>query len=295
MENHHENKQKLFYEISGPEVLKDRIPLYEAIGGVREYMNIIDRTYLTLTDRNRLTKKHREKYKIIAYRFNPGSLTIDLVIELLEVTQYVFPFLLPSGALGLWNLTKSSYNFAKLVTEMRFVGKEPEVIEDRSTQYYVIGDKNKIMVNPVLAYNADRIEDSAAAIGNYISPGSVDKISLEDEKKEGIVITEEERMLFNPETVINDTSEIITAKIYRLDTESKKGKLHIIEGMEPRDIPFQIVGDQGLGPYIDALKLDRVKVKILTELAKNISGKPYIKRLQLLSLPDANSNQKKLF
>lgn len=295
MENHHENKQKLFYEISGPDVLKDRIPLYEAVGTLKEYMNIIDRTYLTLSGRDRLTKKDREKYKIIAYRFNPGSLGIDLVIELIESIQYAFPFLLPSGALGLWNLTKSSYNFVKLVTEMRFNDKEPEIIEDQSTKYYIIGDKNKIMVNPVLALNADKIEDSAIAIGNYISPGSVDKIALEDEKKEGIVITEKEKMLFNPETVIDEYPEIIIAKIYRLDTESKKGKLHIIEGMEPRDIPFQIIGDQALGPYIDALKLDQVKVKILKELAKNISGKLYVKRLQLLNLPDINSNQKKLF
>lgn len=295
METHQENKQKLFYEISGPEVLKDRIPLYEAIGTIKEYMNIIDRTYLTLTDRNRLTKKDREKYKIIAYRFNPGSLNIDLVIELVEAVQYVFPFLLPSGALGLWNLTKSSYNFVKLVTEMRFNGKEPEIIEDKSTQYYVIGDKNIINVNPVLSFNADKIEDSAAKIGGYITPGSVDKISLEDEKKEGILITEKERMLFNPETVIDDTPETITAKIYRLDTESKTGKLHVIEGIEPGDISFQIVGDQRLGSYIDTLKVDRVKIKILKELAKNISGKLYIKRLQLLSILDVNSNQKTLF
>ena len=154
MENNHKNKQKLFYEISGPDVLKDRIPLYEAIGTLKEYMNIIDKTYLTLSGRDRLTKKDREKYKIIAYRFNPGSLGIDLVIELIEAIQYAFPFLLPSGALGLWNLTKSSYNFVKLVTEMRFNDKEPEIIEDQSTKYYII-DKGVIKgkgVKSILAF-----------------------------------------------------------------------------------------------------------------------------------------------
>ena len=44
-------------------------------------MNIVDRSYLTLTGKDRLSKKEREKYKIIAYKFDPGSLHIDLAIE----------------------------------------------------------------------------------------------------------------------------------------------------------------------------------------------------------------------
>jgi len=290
-----DNKQPLFYEIIGPAVLKERIPLYEVIGTLREYMNIIDRSYLTLTGKDRLSKKEREKYKIIAYEFNPGSLHIDLAIELYEIVQLVFPFMMPAGATGLWNLTKSSYNFVKTVAELRARGEDPIIQEDNSTQSYIIGDNNKIMVNPSISINSDKIEESVQKIGSFISPGAVERVALKDMEEDGISTTEEEKKLFNPETTISEDTETIVVKIYRLDIESKKGKLYILEGMEPKDIPFQIIGDQAIGPYIDALKADQLKVNILREMAASLTGKPYLKRVLLVGFPGIKPDQRQLF
>ena len=66
--------------------------------------------------------------------------------------------------------------------------------------------------------------------------------------------------------------------------------------MEPRDISFQIIGDQSIAPYIDALKADQVKVNVLREEAASLTGKPYLKRLLLVGFSDNRStDQKKLF
>jgi len=258
-------------------------------------MNIVDRSYLTLSGRDRLTKKEREKYKIIAYKLDPGSLHIDLAIELYELVQQVFPFMMPAGAAGLWNLTKSSYDFVKLITELRAKDVDPVIQEDNSTQYYIIGDNNKILVNPAIAINADKIEESVQKIGGFIRPGSIEQIALKDPQDEGISITEEEKRLFNPETTISEDITTIVTKIYRLDIESRSGKLHILEGMEPRDISFQIIGDQSIGHYIDALKADQVKVNALREEAVSLTGKPYLKRVLLVGFPDNKPDQRKLF
>ena len=295
MQERSDNKQSLFYEIIGPAVLKERIPLYEVIGTLREYMNIVDRSYLTLTGKDRLSKKEREKYKIIAYKFDPGSLHIDLAIEFYEIIQQVFPFMMPVGAAGLWNLTKSSYNFVKTVTELRSRGEDPIIQEDNSIQSYIIGDNNKIIVNPSISINADKIEESVGKIGSFISPGTVDQVVLKDLEEDGISITEEEKRLFNPETTISEDTETIVVKIYRLDVETKKGKLYILEGMEPKDSPFQIIGDQAIGPYIDALKTDQIKVNILREMAVSLTGKPYLKRVLLVGFPGTKPSQGKLF
>ncbi len=258
-------------------------------------MNIVDRSYLTVTGKERLSRKEREKYKIVAYKFDPGSLHIDLAIEFYEIVQQVFPFMMPAGAVGLWSLTKASYEFVKLVTELRFKGAEPIIQEDNSTQYYVIGDNNRIMVNPSISINADKIEESVQKIGGFIRPGAVDKVALRGAKDDGISITEEEKRLFNPETTISENSETIVARIYRLDVESKRGKLHIIEGMEPGNISFQIIGDQAIGAYIDALKADQVKINALREMAVSLTGKPFLKRVLLVGFPGNKPNQTKLF
>jgi hypothetical protein len=285
----------LYYEIIGPQVSKDHIPLYELIGTLKEYLNIVDRSYLTVTGSKRLSRKERDKYKIVAYDFKPGSLHIDLAIELYELVQLVFPFMMPAGAAGLWSIAKQSYEFVKLVTEMRFKGEEPTIKEDNSVKAFIVGDNNNIMVNPTISFNGDRIEESVTKIAGFINPGAVDQVVLKDAEDEGINITEEEKKLFHPETTISDNAETITADIYRLDIESRKGKLHILQGMEPRDIGFQIVGDQSVGPYIDALKMASVKLKALREEAISLTGKQFLKRLLLIGIPGLTPEQKNLF
>ena len=289
------SNQPLFYQILGPEVTRDRIPLYELIESLREYLYIIDRSYLTLTGSKRLSKKERDKYKIVAYNFKPGSLHIDLAIELYELVQQLFPFMLPVGATGLWTLAKQSYDFVKVLTELRSKGHEPVVKEDNSIQSFIIGDNNHIIVNPTISINADKIEESISKIAGLIRPGAIDQLSLKDPEQNGISITEEEKSLFNPETTISENAQTIVANIYKLDVESRSGKLHIIEGMEPRDIAFQIIGDQPIGPYIDALKIDQIKIRALREEALSLTGKKYLKRLLLTGLPGLTPEQGKLF
>lgn len=295
MQERFDNKQPLYYEIIGPQVSKDRIPLYELTGTLKEYLNIVDRSYLTVTGNKRLSRKERDKYKIVAYNFKPGSLHIDLAIELYELVQQVFPFMLPAGAAGLWSIAKQSYDFVKLVTELRFKGEEPSIKEDNSVNSFIIGDNNTIVVNPTISINADKIEESVTKIAGFINPGAIDQVTLQDPANEGISITEEEKTLFHPETTISDDAETITADIYRLDIESRKGKLHILEGMEPKDIGFQIIGDQSIGPYIDALKSARVKIKALREEAISLTGKQFLKRLLLTGIPGIGPEQRNLF
>lgn len=276
-------------------MLKDRIPLYEAIGSLREYMNIIDRTYLTLADKERLTKKERENYRIIGYRFTSGSLTVDMAIELVGMVQETFPFLMPAGAVGLWETAKSSYKYARTVLGLWSENKTPEIQQNINCRELVQIKDCNIEVHPTVVLNAERIEDNVRAITGYVKKGSIDQISLRDKNEQGIVITEEEKRLFVPDTEIDDEPETITVNIYRLDKEKRKGKLHVIEGMEPKDLLFEIVGDQPVEAYIDALKQDRVKVKTLKEMATNLSGKEYVARLQLIGLPGTTSEEAKLF
>ena len=77
--------------------------------------------------------------------------------------------------------------------------------------------------------------------------------------------------------------------------ESRSGKLHIIKGMETRDISFQIIGDQAIGPYINALKANQIKIRALREEALCLTGKQYLKRVLLTGLPGITPEQGKLF
>ena len=134
-----------------------------------------------------------ESTLIVAYNFKPGSLHIDLAIELYKLVQQLFPFMLPVGATGLWSLAKQSYNFVKVLTELRFKGHEPVVKEDNSVQSFIIGDNNHIIVNPTISINADKIEESISKIAGLIRPGAIDQLILKDPDQEGISITEEEK------------------------------------------------------------------------------------------------------
>ena len=170
-------------------------------------MNIIDRTYLTLSGKDRLTKKERENYKIIAYRFNPGSLNIDLAIEFIDIVQLTFPFLMPAGAMGLWETAKKTYDYVKMLLTLWSDGKTPNIIQNVNIENMVNFTDSEINVHPTLVKNADRIEDSVRSITGFIKQGSVEEISLIDKKMIGIIIRQEEKDLFNPETIIDENPE----------------------------------------------------------------------------------------
>jgi hypothetical protein len=54
-------------------------------------------------------------------------------------------------------------------------------------------------------------------------------------------------------------------------------------------------GDQALAPCIDALKADQTKVNVLRETATGITGKPYLKRILLVSLHEHKPDQGNVF
>ena len=291
------NNQPLFYQITGPEVLKENIPLYEVLSSLREYMTILDRSYLTIINKNRLTKREREKYKIIAYRFQPGSLNVDISIQLIDIIRISAPILFSTGLIGtedIWNLAKSSYNFLKLMAQAKNNNEKLIIKENKDVKNIDI-DGNNVSIHPNVLLNSEKIENSVITITNLIQGGSVENISIQDEKREGIVITEKEKKLFNPSTKIDENPQSMRVNIYRLDKETKQGKLHILENIKITDVPFQIIGNQSIELYIDALKSNQVEITALKELATNISGDEYIARLQIINLPNISPKQKDLF
>jgi len=281
------NVQPLLYYIKGPEVLKDRIPLYEVIGTLSEYMNILDRSYLTISHRERLSRKEREKYKVIAYQFAPGSLEVKMAIELSEAVQMGLAFAMPAGAKGLWNVARTTFDYVKTIVRFRSNGVEPIIKPDDQIPGFRVGDNNTVIVNSVININADKIEEAITKISGYIRPGSIDTVALkepEEPEGDGITFSEEENLLFNPDVEVEKETRKITAAIYRLDVESGKGKLRVLDGMEQIDVGFEIVGKQTIEPYIDALKEKSVEVHVLREVARSFTGKEYTRRFLLVRI-----------
>jgi hypothetical protein len=107
-----------------------------------------------------------------------------------------------------------------------------------------------------------------------------------DNKKEGIVLTNEERKLFNPEIKVEDNPVNVTGRIFDFNTEKLAGKLRVSDGqpVPARDYNFLLIGNQDFVPYIMAMTVPEVTLRCLPEIEQHPTGAKYIFRLQALSL-----------
>ncbi|MCJ7502296.1 MAG: hypothetical protein MUP80_04460 [Acidobacteriia bacterium] len=105
-----------------------------------------------------------------------------------------------------------------------------------------------------------------------------------DNKKEGIHLLPADNNLFNPTTVIEDKALEVSAKIFRLDVESRTGRLRTLEAEPQAEYPFQIIGRQSLHPYVLALEQDRTGLRVLREIVRHPTGAEIVHGFHLLGV-----------
>jgi hypothetical protein len=105
-----------------------------------------------------------------------------------------------------------------------------------------------------------------------------------DEKKEGIQLVPADNDLFNPTTVIDDRPLELSAKIFRLDVESRTGRLRAIEAEGQAEYPFEVVGRQSLHPYVLALERERSVLTVLREIVRHPTGVEVVHSFHLLGI-----------
>ena len=272
-------QEKILFAIHGPGVDHNfRLDIFAGI--LESYQHVLDRTYLAAVGKRRMTPTVRESFLVEVTTWKRGSILMDLAVMAVPFAQGYFDY---SNAIGKFpsvsELIEASYNFLKARLEaIAKTGRAPTVnIINSPGILFQIGDNGQLNVSQSVIDTATNTEPHYKKLTSYIDDKQVSGISSISQNEQGIRLTSADNALFNPATEIADESEEILAKIYRFDIESRSGKLRIVEAKDLEkgfEFRFEVMGEQPLEPYIDALhsNVKYTKMKVLREIVRHPSG-----------------------
>jgi len=139
-------------------------------------------------------------------------------------------------------------------------------------------------VSDIVSHNAIRSESTIKNLARIIDEKRISSFTALDNVKEGIILTPKENKIFNPETFVDKTSIEVIGKIYRLDVETKIGRLRVLEGEYKGEYSFQIIGKQQIVSYIHALGQQSSKVTALKEIIKHPTGEETLAGFQVIDI-----------
>ena len=137
------------FKIEGP-IVKAGVPLHIAIDALENFQGIIDKTYLIGAGLQRMTAKERESFQLKAKYFKLGSFITDIEICLSGV-RLVFPLISKSGPQNVWEYTKETFKFLKLVCTAMHSGEKFTYEFNNNKDFTVnTGDTHQHFHGPVI-------------------------------------------------------------------------------------------------------------------------------------------------
>lgn len=278
-------KTSLRLDMHGP-VFEAGIPIPLMIDALGHVQGVLDKAYLGLIDRRRMSKEDRLRFFLQTQRIEHGSLEADLGV-IFTGAQTVLPIFGALGPNGVWEYAKSAFEFIKVVFE--------SVKKGQQVSYVFNADGSVVQVNTgtqTHTYNAPVYNIASMSIGHYqglaqtLDLSQVTDIRLGEGEKRDISLSLPERDLFTFPSRVEDQPHRVECEIYEFDKFDKDGRLRVGPGQTVPEgtYKFEVVGSQAAADYVAAMLKQSVKVTCLREVAENPINGEKIYRLQVISV-----------
>jgi hypothetical protein len=158
------------FRLDGPE-FEEGIPLLKLTEVLKHFHSTVDKGYLSILGKDRMSRLDRSFYRLTATSFSAGSFYSDIQI-IVPATQFALGFV-PGGIATshIWEVVKNAFGYLKTIASMRKEGKEPRVqvmTSGDSTKLVVIGSQNNIEVNHVVLNAASQAEPHIKSLANLV-------------------------------------------------------------------------------------------------------------------------------
>jgi len=272
------------FKIDGP-ALRNGVPIHIAVSALDNFQAVVDKSYLVFSGSKRMTARDREVFSLLASNFKKGSLLTQFEI-ILSGVQVALPFVSSFGPQNLWDFTKDSFEFLKLVCNAVQKGEKPTYEFNNNGDAKVqIGDTHH-------HYHGSVIQIGKLALPNYqslagmIDPKKLDHISANPVHQESpdIYIGPNDKNMFDvPRRIEKETVEL-SCEIYDFNKYKNVGKLSVGSSGEPvpeGEYNFEIFGSQDNVEYIYSMLKPQVELHCLIEMESNPFGEDKVYKLHV--------------
>ncbi len=272
------------FKIDGP-ALRNGVPIHIAVAALDNFQGVVDKSYLVSTDSKRISANDREVFTLLASNFQKGSLLTNFEIVLTGV-QLSLPLVSSLGPQNLWELTKDSFNFLKLVCGAVQKGDKP------TYEFNNDGDATVNIGGTHHHYYSQTIQTGQLALTNYQNlAGMIDKNKLNhisanptNQETPDIYIGPDDKRMFDiPRRVEKETVEL-RCEIYDFNKYKNIGKLSVASSSQPvpeGEYPFEIFGLQDNVDYIYSMLKPQIELHCLIEMESNPFGEDKVYKLHV--------------
>lgn len=272
------------FKLEGP-IFQEGVPIHVAIKAWDNFQGIIDRAYLVATDSQRIGAKEREKYYLKATAFEHSSFLTNFEI-FLAGTQLTLPFLGALGPQNLWQYTKDTFHFLKLVCTQKEDSQNIKIdVKDSQNTVVQIGDDHHHYHGPVFQI-AEKSLSKYQDLAHMLDKGKIEKISAGDKHKPEMVLNLDDRNIFDFPTKVEEEPIEVKCEIFTFNKFSNVGKLRIFDGqvIPKGDYNFSIFGNQDNVNYIYSMLKPLITIKCLLEFAISPLGAELIAHLHITGI-----------
>lgn len=269
------------FKLEGP-ILQDGVPIHIAIDALAHFQSIVDKTYLVAAGLQRMTAKERECFQLRAKHFKISSFITDLEIYLCGV-QLVLPLVSTLGPQNVWEYTKESFKFLKLVCTANRSGQKPTYVFKENKDFTVhVGDIHHHFHGPVFNIG-EKALTKYQDLAHLLEAGRIESISAGSRGQPEISLRVEDRTLFDLPTRLQNEVIDVEYEIFDFNKFKNNGRLRGNDGqaIPSGDYNFSIVGTQDNVNYIYSMLKPLVAVKCLIEIATTPFGTEKIAHLHV--------------
>lgn len=285
--NNKDEQAEVNFTMNGP-AFKDGIPIHYLLSGLGELHSIVDKTFLGLVkDKKRLTKEDRQHFQLRTKGVYHGSLDTSVAIVLAGY-QIAMPFISELGPKAIWEYTKSTYAFLKFIFAGLRKGDKPTYnFSDNINSTFTVNNGSITQTfNAPVYYIGQQALEHYQNLNSLLDTKTVDKIDIGSKSNPEINLTLPERDLFFLPSQIDQNPISLQCEIFDFNKYNNSGKLQVFPEQEvPHgEYRFQVIGNQAIVPFIEAMLRTRVTVKCLKETSADPFGKGKVYRLQVIDI-----------
>lgn len=275
---------ELEFKIDGP-ALKDGVPIHLALAALENFQAVLDKTYLVATGGKKMTANDREKYFLRASEFRTGSLLTVFEVALQGV-QLGLPLVSQLGPQNLWDYTRETFSFLKLVCGAVQRGESPEYeFNNQGDAIVHVGDVHNHYHGPVIQIG-ERALPNYQNLAHMIDQKKLSEISAGSARTErpDIYIGSNDREMFDVPTRIEKETVELTCEIFDFNKYKNAGKLSVsVAGQQipTGDYNFSIFGSQNNVDYIYSMLKPQVKLFCLVEMEASPFGGDRVHKLHV--------------
>ena len=274
----------LEYKICGP-ILDEGVPLHVAINALNSFHSVIDKTYLVSTGSKRITARDREIFQLRASSISRGSLLTKFEI-IISAFQFAMPFVGTLGPDNIWEFTKNTFVFLKVVCGAVQNDQKPTYQFNNDGDVAIqVGDNHYHFHDQVIQIGELALP-SYQNLAHLIEPKKINRISAgkSGQEKPDIYLGEQDSKIFDIPTRIEKEFIPLKCEIFDFNKYKNIGKLSV--SIEEQHVPigeynFAIFGSQDNVDYIYSMLKREVELFCLIELESNPFGEDNVHKLHV--------------